>query len=201
MKKIVIQIMLVLLWVNLGYTQSDATTGSNKSDFSGYKKKDFLQLTIQSGFINPVSPALTKYYYTSLNVGFDLSYRVNTEVALYGEVRHNFLTAVDSIAPSSGYFETTFGARYYMRLARGRSSLFFESGVGPYIFVGGSSNIPGQMYESKTKIRLGGNIGIGGELVITNSLFFTLKSKMNSIFDSNGSTTYISGIGGFSIRL
>jgi hypothetical protein len=201
MKKLVIQIVLLFLLVNLAFSQSNASSSKSNSDQGSYASEDYLQLTLNSGFINPISPSFLNYYYTSLNLGFDLSYRLNSEVAFYGEVRNNFLASKDSTSPATGYFETTFGARYYVGLGSVRSSLFFESAFGPYIFFGGTSKNPDPHYNTQTKIRLGGNVGLGAELFITNSIFLTLKSKINSVYDSNGSTTYVTGSGGISFRL
>jgi len=200
MKKIVIQLVFVLFYVSVCYSQSDASSNNN-SELIGFKSKCFMQLTIQSGFINPVSPSFVNYYYTCPNLGCDLAYRINTEVALYGEMKYDFLSTKDTSAPSSGYFEMTAGARYYIRPVTGRSSFYLETGLGPYIFIGGTSPVPNQLYDSQTKFRLGANAGIGGEFVITNSLFLTLRSKMNLVFDSKGGTTYLSCIGGISFRL
>jgi hypothetical protein len=197
-------VILLVLFFSLGeqcFSQSNASSSIENSEMIGYESKDFLQVTIQSGLINPVSPAFSSYYYMSGNLGFDLSYRINSEVALFGESRYNFLSAKDTLSPNSGYFETTVGARYYIKPDLSRSSFFLEVGMGPYIYTGGSSTVPGQLYESNTKVRFGANTGLGLELVITNSLFLTLKSKINAVFEPKGSTTYITGVGGVTFRL
>lgn len=220
MKKILIILFLVFFLVFQAYPQSSSSINNTKSELAGFKYKNYLQLTLQTGFLNPVSPYFANHNYTSGNMGFDLSYRLNTEVAVYSEIKYNFLSSKDSSAPSSGYIETTIGARYYIRPSFRRSSIYFEAGFGPYIYVKGSSNknvtvqlsdpfgsrmnnltiTQVQNIESQTNFRFGANIGVGAELVLTNSLFFTVKSKMNSVFESNGSITYITALGGFTIR-
>jgi len=226
-RKIIILIILVLL-VNEGYSQISSSLQSKYPDFIGYKTTNFVQLTIQSGFTGPVNPYLVKNNFPSGNMGFDLSYRINREVALYSEFKYNFVSSKDSIFPSAGYFESTIGARYYIRPACCRSSAFFEAGFGPYVYFQGSSGdvqkqievktldphgsrnqytistvtvTQSPVYDSQTNLRFGANIGIGGELVLTNSLYLTIKTKLNTSFEANGNTSYITGIGGFTIRL
>jgi len=226
-KKYLILIILLFL-IKEGYSQISPSLQSKYPDFIGYKTTDFVQLTIQSGFTGPVNPYLVKNNFPSGNMGFDLSYRINREVALYSEFKYNFVSSKDSIFPAAGYFESTLGARYYVRPACCRSSLFFEAGFGPYVYFQGSSgDVQKQIevktydprgrinhytvttvtvnespvYDSKTNLRFGANIGVGGELVLTNSLFLTIKTKLNTSFEANGNTSYITGVGGFTIRL
>jgi hypothetical protein len=226
-RKYIILIILLFL-LNEGYSQVSSSLQSKYPDFLGYKTTNFVQLTIQSGFTGPVNPYLVKNNFPSGNMGFDLSYRINREVALYSEFKYNFVSSKDSIFPSAGYFESTIGARYYVRPTCCRSSVFFEAGFGPYVYFQGSSGDvqkqievktfdprrrinqymittitinEGPVYDSQTNLRFGANIGIGGELVLTNSLFLTIKTKLNTSFEANGNTSYITGVGGFTIRL
>ena len=221
-------LLIMLLFAATGYSQVSLSLQRKYPELVGYETANFVQLTLQSGFTNPVNPYNAKNNYPSGNMGFDLSYRVNREVALYSEIKYNFLSSKDSAFPKAGYIESTVGARYYVRPACFRSSLFFEAGFGPYVYVQGSSgsqetqvdkitqdphgskmqsmkttSIIEQpaVYESETKVRFGANVGIGGELVITNSLFLTLKVKLNTAFEPNGNTSYLAGLGGLTIRL
>jgi hypothetical protein len=200
MKKFIIILFIVLIYGHQCYSQKSSSVKNINSELIGYRVKNYVQLTLQTGFIHPVSPYLANNNYTSGNLGFDVSYRVNTEVALYTEMKYNYLTARDSAAPRSGYIEATIGARYYIRPACCRSSIFFETGFGPYIFTQGSRTTPEKVYESQFRARMGANAGIGAELVLTNSLFLILKSKMNAVFESNGCTSYVTGLGGLAIR-
>ena len=217
MKKILILIS-VFLCVSIVYSQNPSSEKNINSELIGFKFTDYFQFTVQSGFIQPVNPYLASRSYTSGNIGMDISYRVNTELALYIEMRYNFITAKDTAATNSGYFESTIGARYYLiKPYCCRSSLFFESGFGPYVFVQRPSGLyyesnidpkgrkptrrdPKDIYESVRRVSLGGNIGIGAELVISNNLFFTIKSKFNSVFESNGCTSFVTGIGGITMK-
>jgi len=224
MKRITIILFLVFLFGNQSFCQKSSSRKNANIELAGFKLKNYVQLTLQSGFMNPVNPYFVEHNYTSGNMGFDVSYRVNREVALYTEMKYNFLTSKDEAAPSSGYIESTIGARYYIRPSCYRSSIFFEAGFGPFVFLQKGSGTPGtppavydkfgrklppsaymtnepqNYYEEQTNVRMGGNAGIGAELVITNTLFFTLKSKINTVFESNGCTTYVTGLGGITIR-
>lgn len=217
MKRIIVILVLFFLVENIVYPQNSSSVKTGNSELIGFQKSDYLQLTLQSGFLHPLNPYFVNHNYTSGNIGFDLAYRVNTEVALFAEMRYNFLTAKDTLAPNSGYFESTIGARYYiLRPSCCRSSLFFESGFGPYMYIqrAGSTEkqntntvhppIPGNttetVYKSENRLSLGANAGFGAELVLTNNLFLTLKGKFNSVFESNGCTTYVTGMGGFTIK-
>ncbi len=200
MKILLSQILLVFLCSVAAYSQNNPVLKSGNPELKGFKTKDFVQLTLQGGFMVPVGTYLSDNYFNSAIVGADVAYRVNTEVALYAEVRYIALSLKDTLGPSSGYLEANIGPRFYFRPKCYRSSFFIEAGVGPYIFMQGSAVTPDLNYESKTEFRMGANAGVGGELVLTNSLFITLKSKINTIFYPFGSTTFISGIGGFTIR-
>lgn len=183
------------------YSQNKTVLTTGNPELKGYKTRNFLQITLQGGFMVPAGNYFQDNYNTGAAFGFDLAYRVNTEVALYTEIKCNLMSLKDSLGPSTEYFEGTAGVRFYFRPKCYRSSFFIEAGVGPYIFSQGSATTPTTNYASKTEFRMGANTGIGGELVLTNSLFITLKSKLNTIFYPFGSTTYVSGAGGFTIRL
>ncbi|MCE1164818.1 MAG: hypothetical protein LWX07_05370 [Bacteroidetes bacterium] len=218
MKRILVILAFSFMVENIVYSQNSSSVSNSNTELFGFKRSDYLQLTIQSGFLHPLNPYFVNHNYTSSNLGFDLSYRVNTEVALFAEMRYNFLTSKDTAAPNSGYFETTLGARYYLlRPSCCRSSLFFESGVGPFLYIqreGKSYNglnlnsvhppVPGKesetVYKSERRLSVGANFGFGAELVLTNNLFITMKSKLNSVFESNGCTTYVTGMGGLTIK-
>ncbi len=201
MKRILLLILLVFSAISLVHPQNYPVIKQGNPELKGYKTRDFLQLTLQGGFMVPIGNYLVDNYFNSAMAGADLAYRVNTEVALYGEVRYFFLSRKDTLGPSSSYLEANFGPRFYFRPKCFRSSFFLEAGIGPYIFFQGSGVTTTTTYESKTELRMGACAGVGGELVLTNSLFITLKSKVNTIFYPFGSTTFISGIGGFTIRL
>jgi hypothetical protein len=200
MKKSIIIILLFLITVDFVYSQNQTVLNTGNPELKGFKTKNFLQLTLQGGFMVPAGNYFADNYNTGGAFGFDLAYRVNTEVALYTEIKCNLMSLKDTLGPATEYFEGTVGVRFYFRPKCYRSSFFIEAGVGPYIFSQGSATTPNTIYDSKTEFRMGSNAGIGGELVLTNSLFITLKSKLNTIFYPFGSTTYVSGAGGFTIR-
>lgn len=197
MKKFLALILLLMISGNI-FSQNDLL--KKYPDLKGYKIKDFWQITAQGGFMYQFG-ILNDNYYTSPNAGFDISYRLNREVALYAEFKYNFLSAKDSGAPAAGYFEATVGPRYYFRPPCYRSSVFIEAGLGTYIFNQSAGYTPKNTYLSATQFRFGANIGIGGEIVLTNSVFITIKSKVNSVFTSYGSSVYVTGGGGITFRL
>jgi len=200
MRKNIFLLIFVLFCGNQVFSQNNTLLKNSNPELKGFKTKNFLQLTLQGGFMNPLSSYFVDNYFTSASFGFDLAYRVNSEVALYTEIKYDLLSLKDTLGPSTSYIESTVGVRFYFRPKCYRSSFFIEAGIGPYIFMQSSGISPTREYGSQTTLRVGGNAGVGGELVLTNSLFITLKSKVNSIFEPGGSTTFVSGIGGFTIR-
>jgi hypothetical protein len=201
MKKYIIFVLLVLFSHDFVLAQNDPCLKSNNPDFKGYKVKNFWQLTLQTGFMVPVGKYMTDNYYNSVIIGADVAYKVNTEVGLFAEVGYIMLSPKDTLGPSQGYINLNVGPRVYFRPVCYRSSFFIEAGVGPFLHIQSSYTTPTGTFDSKSEFRMGANAGIGGELVLTNSLFITLKCKINSIFYPFGSTTYMSSIGGFTIRL
>ncbi len=200
MKRILILFALLIFSWNYVNSQNIPTLKTGNPELKGFKTKNFFQLTLQGGFMNPLSSYFVDNYFTSSSFGFDLAYRVNTEVALYTEIKYDILSPKDTLAPAPGYLESTIGIRFYFRPKCYRSSFFIEAGIGPYIFMQSSGTTPTRIYDSQTSFKFGGNAGMGGELVLTNSVFITLKSKVNSVFEPKGTTTFVSGIGGFTIR-
>ena len=200
MKRIVFLLIFMIFCGFPAFSQNTTLLKTGNPELKGFKTKNFFQLTFQGGFMNPLSNYFVDNYFTSSSFGFDLAYRVNSEVALYTEIKYDLLSPKDTLAPTTAYFESTVGVRFYFRPKCFRSSFFIEAGIGPYIFMQSAGTTPTKTYESQSSFKFGGNAGIGGELVLTNSLFITLKSKINSIFEPKGTTNFVSGIGGFTIR-
>ena len=195
---------LLLIIILTGYFSNiypqDYTNQRMNPDMKGYKIKGFFQITPIGGFIVPMF-VLADNYYTSGNAGIDFSYRVNRETALFFESHYNFLSPIDSVGPNSSYLIMCLGSRFYWRARGVRSSFYFEAATGPYIhFFSSYSNSVGN-FPSVTEFNWGGNAGFGGEIVLTNSLFFTLKGKYNDIFSSKGTMSFICGQSGISISL
>lgn len=190
---------IALLFILIGNLYPQQDLEKKYLELKGYKLRNFWQLTLQGGFFIPMG-YLNDNYFSSGSAGFDVSYRINKEVALYAEFRYDILSPRDTLGPSSGYFKGTVGSRLYIRPPCYRSAFFFEAAIGTYIFNQGSAVTPTKIYASDTKVRFGANTGIGGEIVLTNALFLTVKGKINSVFTSQGSNTFVSGIGGLTIR-
>ena len=201
MKNIYNLLFIIILtgFVSNIYPQ-DYTNPKMNPEMKGYKIKGYFQITPLGGFIVPMF-VLSDNYYTSGNAGFDLSYRINRETALFFESHFNFLSPVDSLAPSSSYLIFGVGSRFYWRARGVRSSFCFEAATGPYIHFFSSYTTPQGSFASSTEFNWGGNAGFGGEIVLTNSLFFTLKGKYNAIFSNKGTMSFICGQSGLSIRL
>jgi hypothetical protein len=202
MKFLITVILFTLLFVSssFGLGKDTIVIYKSGSEYQGYKIKNFWQVAVHGGFFIPIGNYLTEKYDNSPSFGAEVAYRLNPEVAIYSEIKYYFLSVKDLNGPSSGYLESTIGTRFYLRHQYYRSSIFFEAGVGTYTFFQGSAVTPEMTYESTTSVRMGGNTGIGCELVLTNSLFATFKAKMNAIFIPHSATTFVSGIGGLVYR-
>ncbi len=175
--------------------------------FSQGKKVDrpqcrynFIQLTLGAGFIQPVS-YMYDLYNPSGNIGLELAYRVNPEVAVFMESRLNFMRDQDTTAPAAKYLEITAGPRFYFVSKNVRSTFFFETAAGPYIkFVDAYIAKTGESVPSLTDTKIGANIGVGGELAFTDNIYFTIKAKYHTIFGVGGTITYFSGCGNMTFR-
>lgn len=202
--KLTVFLLLITMFAGItafGTGMDTIIVSKSNSEFSVYKTKKFWQIAIHGGFFIPVGYYLSDSYDNSPSAGAEVAYRLNSEVAIYTEIKYYFLSVKDPYGPSAGYLESTIGTRFYLRHQSYKSSIFFEAGIGPYTFIQGSAVSPEKTYESTTTVRMGGNAGLGCELVLSNSLFATFKAKMNAIFIPNSATTFVSGIGGLVYRL
>ena len=195
----VLLIILILTSISSNLYPQENINQKINPDMKGYKVKNFLQLSLLGGFMRPMF-LLGDNYYTSGNAGFDLSYRINRETALFLEGQYHFLSNVDTLGPSSSYLNFNAGPRFYWRARGIRSSFFFEAATGIYILFKGAYSTPTTDFSSETNFNWGGNAGVGGEIVLTNSLFVTIKGKYNAIFSMKGTMSYINGQGGLTIR-
>lgn len=198
-KHIVFLLLIILTSFSFLKAQEIPTTIIKDEDMRGYKKKQFFQLSVLGGFINPLF-VLNDNFYASPNVGFDFAYRINKETALFFEGNYIFLENKDSIAPTKSYFNLAIGSRFYFRAKGVRSSFFVEAASGPYVFMQSSKIFDSISFQSKTIGKWGLNFGMGGEMVLTNSLFIMLKAKYNYIIESNVTRSYVSGLMGLTFR-
>lgn len=200
MKKLLVFLLLqIILSFSFSFAQDIPTTIIKDEDMKGYKKKRFFQITALGGFINPIF-ILNDKYYASPSVGLDFAYRINKETALFFEGNYIMLENKDSIGPPSTYFNLAIGSRFYFRAKGVRSSFFVEAASGPYVFMQSSLIADTISFQSKTIGKWGLNFGMGGEMVLTNHLFITIKAKYNYIIEKNVTKSYVGGLMGFTIR-
>ena len=201
MKKIFVFLFLAILSsFSFSLAQEVIRLPENKdNDMKGYKKKEFFQLSFLGGFMNPLF-ILGDEFNSSPTTGIDFAYRVNKETALYLESAVYFMSKKDTLSPVSSYLQIGVGPRFYFRAKGIRSSFFFEVGSGPYVnFQNANANSSGTS-ESKTISKWGANGGFGGEICLTNQIFFMLKGKYHAIFSGAGTTSFVSAQGGLLIR-
>jgi len=200
MKKLSLFLLLNILYsFSFSFAQDIPTTIIKDEDMKGYKKKNFFQISVLSGFINPLF-ILNDRYNASPSLGMDFAYRLNKETALFLEGNYIFLDNKDSLAPSNAYFNIAVGTRFYFRAKGVRSSFFFEAAAGPYFFMQSSGVVDTTTYESKTIGKMGLNAGMGGEMVLTNHLFVMIKAKYNYIMENKVTKSYVSGSVGLMVR-
>jgi hypothetical protein len=200
MKKLSVFLLLIILSsFSFSFAQNIPTTIIKDEDMKGYKKKRFFQISALGGFINPLF-LLNDDYNASPSVGLDFAYRLNKETALFFEGNYITLDNKDSLAPSRAYIEFAIGSRFYFRAKGVRSSFFFETAAGPYIFTQSSKVLDSISYDSKTIGKLGMNAGMGGEMVLSNHLFIMVKAKYNYIIERKVTKSYVSGSMGLTIR-
>jgi hypothetical protein len=201
MKKLLV---FLLLFINISFSfliaQDYPTTIVRDEDMRGYKKKKFFQISALGGFVNPLFK-LNDSYYASPSAGLDFAYRVNKETAIFFEGNFIFLRNKDTLAPTSYYMNLGIGTRFYFRAKGVRSSFFVETATGPYVYMQGSNTVGTVTNQSKTIGKWGLNFGIGGEMVVTNNLFITIKGKYNYIIESDATKSYVSGLMGLTIRM
>jgi hypothetical protein len=195
MKKIYLFLLFFIIFYNIAYSQIADKKVKPQCRYN------YLQLTVGAGFTRPTE-IMADSYNTSANFGFDLSWRVNPEVAVFFESRYNVMSLVDSVGPTTGFLQNTFGTRFYFTSKNVRSSFFVECSVGPYFkFRGSYIDSTNHQSNSVTEVRLGANAGVGGELVFTDNFYFTIKARYHSLFGIGGLISYIDGFGGFTVRL
>lgn len=200
MKKLTFFLLLyIIISFSFSFAQDIPTTVIRDEDMKGYKKKNFFQLSVLGGFINPLF-LLNDSYHASPSVGIDFAYRLNKETALFFEGNWIFLDNKDSLTPTSSYLEFALGSRFYFRAKGVRSSFFLEAAAGPYVFIQNSKVIDTISYQSKTIGKLGLNLGMGGEMVLTNNLFVMIKAKYNYIIERNVTKSFVSGAMGLTVR-
>ena len=194
MRKLYLFVLLILAISNISFAQKT-------KPIKPQCMANFVQLTFGGGFTRPTG-WMTDTYNPSGNVFVDFTYKPNFEVGLFLENNYSFMNVIDTLAPTTGFWETAIGARYYFASKNVRSTFFFETSVGTYIiFTGSWKTISGGTVDSKTDVKFGANAGFGTELVLTDNIYITLKAKYHNIFNVDGLMNYIGAGAGLTFRL
>ena len=169
-------------------------------------KYGYWELTPSGGLIFPIG-SFSNNFEISANTGADITYRVNREVGLYGNITYNMLSSKTTDGPSASYLAYTVGPRYYFTNPKLKSTLFLEAGVGGYTF---TQNAYQQTVEGITTnfpeqgdTRVGFNAGVGGDVFLSDNLSLMLKAKYHTILgsgDDNSTRSYLGTNAGINIR-
>lgn len=199
----------MMLFMSNAYSQSLNDLPSNnfsKEDITKKNDYGYVELTPSGGLIFPVG-SFSENFEISANTGADITYRINREVGIYGNITYNMLSSKTTEGPSASYLSYTVGPRYYFTNPKLKSTLFLEGGIGGYTFTQDaySETIEGILtqFPEKGDTRLGVNAGIGGDVFLNDNLSIMLKAKYHTILgsgDDNTTRSYIGTDAGLNIR-
>ena len=199
----------MMLFISNAYSQELNTSSFSKEtneSVSKTKSYGYWELTPSAGVIFPVGK-FSENFDISGRTGLDLGYRINKEVAIYGNVTYNLLSSKAQSGPNASYLSYTVGPRYYFTNPKLKSTLFVEAGVGGYTFTqdayqqtieGVTTNFPEQ-----GDTRVGFNAGVGGDVYLSDHLSLMMKAKYNTILgsgDDNTTRSFLGVDGGLNIR-
>src|SRR5688572_24251894 len=201
---------LVALLIAFIFTVNEASAqqtpnASNTTTKTKTIKKQFPHVSIApfGGAIFTVTRDMREEFKPGGEVGLDLGYRVNKEVALYGKFSYMFMSSKTSGAPVGSYLEFSAGPRYYFTHPKLKSAVFFEAGVGAYNFRQNSFSV-GENGEtiipqiSNTKAGING--GIGASIQLSEAIDIMAKAKYHNVFTPNGSQGFMTVGGGLEFR-
>jgi hypothetical protein len=201
---------LVALLIAFIFTVNEASAqqtpnASNTTTKTKTIKKQFPHVSIApfGGAIFPLTRDMREEFKPGGEVGLDLGYRVNKEVALYGKFSYMFMSSKTSGAPVGSYLEFSAGPRYYFTHPKLKSAVFFEAGVGAYNFRQNSFSV-GENGEtiipqiSNTKAGING--GIGASIQLSEAIDIMAKAKYHNVFTPNGSQGFMTVGGGLEFR-
>ncbi len=168
-------------------------------------KKMFPHVSIApyGGAIFPLTRALREEFKPGGQIGLDIGYRMNKEVALYGKFSYMFMSSKVTGAPVGSYLEFSAGPRYYFTHPKLKSNIFFEAGVGAYNFRQNSfsqGENGGTVIPQINNTKAGINGGIGASINLTEALDIMAKAKYHNIFTPNGSQGFMTVGGGLEFR-
>lgn len=196
----------MMLFMSNAYSQQTTTTTSHNNDKEVVSKKSYgyWELSPTGGVIFPVGK-FSENFDVSGRTGMDLGYRVNREVAIYGNVSYNFLSSKVQEGPTASYISYTIGPRYYFTNPKLKSTLFLEAGVGGYTFTQDeySTTVEGVTtnFPEEGETRFGINAGVGGDIYMTDNVSLILKAKYNLIMSGgDNARSFIGTDAGVNIR-
>ena len=168
------------------------------------KSYGYWELSPMGGVIFPVGK-FSENFDISGRTGLDLGYRINREVAIYGNVSYNFLSSKTQEGPTASYISYTVGPRYYFTNPKLKSTIFLESGVGGYTFTQDeySTTVEGVTtnFPEEGETRFGINAGIGGDVYVSDNVSLMLKAKYNLIMSGgDNARSFIGTDAGVNIR-
>ncbi len=209
MKKLIITsfVLFLSLVISDVYSQEINTTDfskENTSEVSKMKTHGYWELSPMGGVIFPVG-IFSENFDISGRAGLDLGYRINKEVAIYGNVSYNFLSSKIQEGPSASYLSYTVGPRYYFTNPKLKSTLFLEAGVGGYTFTQDeySTTVQGVAtnFPEEGETRFGINAGVGGDIVMSDNVSLILKAKYHLIMSGgDNARSFIGTDAGVNIR-
>lgn len=193
---------LLLLLIALFFITS-AVEAQVKTTTTTTKRKMYPHFSVSpsGGAIFPMSN-LKESFKPGGTVGLDVGYRVNKEVGFYAKFGYYFMSSKVTGAPVGSYLEASAGPRYFFTHPKLKSELFLEGGVGAYNFRQ-SSYVNGTTQSQVDQInstKAGLNAGIGGSLALSEAVDILVKSKYHVIFTPNGSSSFVTVIGGLEFR-
>ncbi len=197
----------MMLFMSTAYSQSlNDLNNFSKQDVSKKNTYGYWELTPSGGLIFPVG-SFSENFEISANTGADITYRVNREVGIYGNITYNMLSSKTTDGPSASYLSYTVGPRYYFTNPKLKSTLFMEAGVGGYTFTQNAyqQTIEGILtnFPEQGDTRVGFNAGVGGDIFLNDNLSIMLKAKYHTIMgsgDDNTTRSYIGTDAGLNIR-
>lgn len=203
MKRLIIVFMGLFIMTLFAEAQVTTTT-TQTTKVTTSKRKLFPHFSVSpfGGAIFPIQN-LKESFKPGGTVGLDLGYRVNKEVGIYAKFGYYFMSSKITGAPIGSYIEVSAGPRYYFTHPKLKSELFFEGGVGAYNFRQNSytpNDTTMAQIQQINSTKAGVNAGIGGSLALSDAVDILVKSKYHVIFTPNGSSSFLTVIGGLEFR-
>lgn len=198
MKTILIVIFLIVFTAGVTAQQKPVTKE---------KRKQYPHFSISpiGGVLFPLPKALSNSFKPGALFGLDFSYRINKEVGFFVNGSYAFMSSKTTGAPVGSYLIGDLGPRYYFTSKNLKSTIFLEASVGVYNFrqssysindTAGTTSTIDQISDTKAGI----SGGIGGSLAVSESIDILLKTNYHTVFTQNGSSSFMTVMGGLEFR-